>query len=222
MHFEILVEDQSGGIVLKQIMEQTLGQDKQANSYKINPYKGIGHIPKDLMPKTDPSKRILLDQLPKLLRGYGERFQKLRHVVIVVVDLDRRDCRNFKNELLSVLSACNPAPKAFFRIAIEEIEAWLLGDRDAVVSAYPKAKRSILTTYRQDSICGTWEKLAEAVDPKEYKICKKQGYPRTDKMKCELARKIAPHMNIQANESRSFQVFRDKIIELKDAVNPNP
>lgn len=47
----------------------------------------------------------------------------------------------------------------------EEIEAWLLGDRHALLSAYPHAKMHVLNTYVQDSICGTWEVLADAVYP---------------------------------------------------------
>jgi len=221
MRFEILVEDQSGGIVLGEVMRKILAPDEAINSHRIIHYQGAGKIPRGLRPHTESKKRLLLEQLPKRLQGYGKSLQS-SDAVIVVVDLDNRNCEAFKEELRSVLEICYPVPNVFFRIAIEEIEAWLLGDRDAVISAYPKAKRGILRTYQQDSICGTWEKLAEAVDPKEYKICKKQGYPRTGKMKCELARKIAPHMNIQANQSKSFQVFRDKIVELKDAVNPNP
>lgn len=50
-----------------------------------------------------------------------------------------------------------------FCIAVEEMEAWLMGDREALLCAYPKAKESVLKEYKQDSICGTWEVLANAV-----------------------------------------------------------
>jgi len=43
----------------------------------VRAYKGIGRLPKNLKGTSDPSKRILLDQLPKLLRGYG----KMPHTV---------------------------------------------------------------------------------------------------------------------------------------------
>ena len=126
------------------------------------PYKGLGRIPKNLRGVTDPSKRILLDRLPKLLRGYGKSLPESSSV-IVVVDLDDRDCVAFKQELLNVLKACDPQPNALFRIAIEESEAWLLGDRNAVKAAYPRARDAVLEAYVQDSICGTWEVLADAV-----------------------------------------------------------
>ena len=44
-----------------------------------------------------PEKRILLDQLPRLLRGYGKSLPD-SCAVVVVVDLDKRDCMEFKRE----------------------------------------------------------------------------------------------------------------------------
>lgn len=40
---------------------------------------------------------------------------------------------------------------------------WAIGH--ALLSAYPHAKMHVLNTYVQDSICGTWEVLADAVYP---------------------------------------------------------
>ena len=160
MHFEILVEDASGEIALESILGKILGQD---HTYRIISYKGIGHIPKGLKGKTDPQKRILLDQLPRLLRGYGKSLQNSATAVIVVLDLDDKDCLEFECEMLNILYACNPRPTTLFRIAVEEGEAWLLGDRKAVKAAYPRAKEQVLNSYVQDSICGTWEKLADAI-----------------------------------------------------------
>ncbi|MCP4407605.1 MAG: DUF4276 family protein, partial [Gammaproteobacteria bacterium] len=157
MHFEILVEDASGKIALKSIVGKILGPNGQDHSYKIISYKGIGRIPKDLRGTTDPRKRILLDQLPKLLRGYGKSLQGFPAAVVVVVDLDDKNCRVFKREMLDILNVCNPQPTTLFRIAIEEGEAWLLGDRKAVQAAYPRVKKQVLNGYMQDSICGTWE-----------------------------------------------------------------
>ena len=79
------------------------------------------------------------------------------------MDLDDRNCVAFKDELLAVLDACGPRPPTLFRIAIEESETWLLGDRAAVKAAYPLAKDSVLDDCKQDDICGTWEVLADAV-----------------------------------------------------------
>ena len=220
MRFEILVEDDSGKIVLDEVMKK-IKSLRNANSdltHRIISYKGAGRIPKNLRSKGDPSKRILLEQLPKLLKGYGKSLQFTPHtvVVVVVVDLDNRNCKKFKKELTAVLEACDPSPNTLFRIAIEEIEAWLLGDKEAVKSAYPGACKRIdrvLKDYEQDSICGTWEKLVEAVEPKLNKNKPELlRFPLSGKLKCELAQKISPHLNIENNRSKSFQVFLDGIL----------
>ncbi|MEA3438368.1 MAG: DUF4276 family protein [Thermodesulfobacteriota bacterium] len=219
MHFEILVEDASGKISLKSILEKILGPNGQNHTYRIISYKGIGRIPKNLRGTTDPQKRILLDRLPKLLRGYGKSFQNLPAAVVVVVDLDDKDCLVFKQEMLDILNTCNPQPTTLFRIAIEEVEAWLLGDRNAVKAAFPRAKKQILNAYVQDSICGTWEKLADAVYPGGSQKLKQLGWPHTGQAKCEWANNIAPHLDVEGNQSRNFQVFRDGIRNLAEIGN---
>ena len=71
MHFEILVEDQSGKKALDILVPKLIDDE---HTFIVHPYKGIGRIPKNLRSNTDTSKRVLLDQLPKLLRGYGNTF----------------------------------------------------------------------------------------------------------------------------------------------------
>ena len=119
-----------------------------------------------------------------------------------------------KHDLLNVLNTCNPRPKTLFRIAIEECEAWFLGDRPALTAAYPNAKASVLDCYTQDSNCGTWEVLADAIHPGGAMPLKQAGYPPAGMAKCEWARNIAPHMDVDSNESKSFQVSRDGVRNL--------
>ncbi|MDE2905909.1 MAG: hypothetical protein OXQ28_07470, partial [Acidobacteriota bacterium] len=157
MHFEVLAEDQSGSIALDVLLQKILGRNGADHSWKLHPYKGIGRIPANLHEAPNPKTRLLLHHLPALLRGYGRSLAGADACVVVVADLDDRDCIAFKKDLVDVLNACNPRPRTLFRIAIEESEAWLLGDRDAVKAAYPNARDSVLNGYVQDSICGTWE-----------------------------------------------------------------
>ena len=208
MHFEVLVEDRSGSITVDILLEKILGANGAKHSWRMHAYNGLGHIPKNLRPRTDPRRRILLDRLPKLLQGYGNSLDKSLAAVVVVVDLDGRDCMAFKQELVDVLEACNPRPNALFRIAIEEIEAWLLGDRAAVEAAYPRAKDSVLDGYVQDSICGTWEVLADAVH---------EGGRAAPPAKSEWAEEIAPHVDPDRNLSPSFRAFRDGVRRLAGA-----
>lgn len=211
MHFEVLVEDASGKIALQEILGKIL---HPPHTFRVISYKGVGHLPKGLRTVSEPRHRILLAQLPRLLRGYGKSLRGIAAVVIVVVDLDRKDCGRLKTELLEVHSRCDPAPRTLFRIAIEEMEAWLLGDREAVAQAFPSARASELDRYRQDSICDTWELLADAVHPGGSKKLKAQGWPAPGQAKCEWARRITPHMVPERNLSPSFQVFRAGLLRL--------
>ena len=213
MHFEVLVEDQSGGIALQHMLAKILGPNYSEHSWRIHPYKGKGELPSNLYGAPNPKKQQLLNNLPALLRGFGKSLDNSSSV-IVVVDSDDKDCIAFKQQLLDVLNACNPRPNTLFRIAIEEGEAWLLGDRGAVKSAYPNAKDAILNNYVQDSICGTWEVLADAVHPSGSKELKKLGYQVAGKEKSDWAGSIAPKMDVDSNQSKSFQVFRDGVRNL--------
>ena len=216
MHFELLVEDESGRITVDGVLEKILGKNGERHSWRTHGYRGLGRIPKNLRGKTDPAKRILLDRLPNLLRAYGRSLDDSA-AVVVVVDLDDRDCMAFKRELLDVLDVCDPRPKTLFRIAIEESEAWLLGDRDAVKAAYPGARDSVLDGYRQDGVCGTWEILADAVHTGGSARLKDSGWPASGAAKCEWAREIAPRMDPDRNRSPSFRAFRDGVRRLAAA-----
>lgn len=166
MHYELLTEDISGKKMLDILMPNIIGT---SHTFKITAYKGIGRIPPNIRSAADANKRILLDQLPRLLRGYGNTFSKYpsdcRAAVILICDLDNKNYSSFLTELNQVLHLCSPQPRTEFCIAIEEGEAWLLGDCNAIKIAYPSAKNEILEAYRNDSICGTWEVLADAVFP---------------------------------------------------------
>ena len=212
MHFEILVEDQSGKRALDIVVPKLVSAD---DTFGVKAYKGIGRIPRDLVGKTDPQKRILLDQLPRLLRGYGRTHANYpagyEAAVIVVCDLDDRCLKAFRNDLLGLLETVYPRPRTCFCLAIEEGEAWLLGDRQAVLQAYPRTRREILDGYVNDSICGTWEKLADAVYPSGAAALSKKGWQAVGKEKSKWAEDISPVMDVGNNNSPSFQYFRNAL-----------
>lgn len=120
----------------------------------------------------------------------------------------------FKRDLLGILRECTPGPRTIFRIAIEEIEAWLLGDRKAVLAAYPGARKSVLNGYAQDSVCGTWELLADAVHVGGSAEIKRVGWPAAGQAKRQWAEKIGPLMMPGRNRSPSFQAFCDGVRRL--------
>lgn len=213
MNFEFLIEDISGKAMLKELVPKII--DTTKHSYRIISYKGIGTIPKGLKTSQDASKRALLNQLPKLLSGYGKTYQynQKDNAIIVVCDLDNKNESDFINELNHILQSCNPAPQVSFCLAIEEGEAWLLGDIQAIKAAYPKAKDSVLKTYHNDSICGTWELLADAIYTGGSQRLKKAGFIETGLQKTIWAKNICPHMDINNNKSPSFNSFKQCIQE---------
>lgn len=214
MHFEILIEDSSGAILIESLFPRILADWSGAHTCRIIPYKGIGRLPRDLRHEADPSKRALLNRLPQLLAGYGKAFREIDAAVIVLVDLDDKDCVSFRVELMEILQRCNPKPSTLFWFAIEEMEAWLLGDRAALLKIYPKAKINVLDSYVQDSICGTWEKLADAIFPKGSRALLALGYPRIGEEKCRWASNIGPLIDVEANQSASFQGFKRELSKL--------
>jgi len=209
MHFEFLIEDQSGAKAMKILAPKFLGG---TNTFRIHSYKGIGHIPKGLKPKSDASKRKLLDQLPRLLRGYG----KIPNygTIVVICDLDDKDKTQFLSELRNTLNACDPKPATLFCLAIEEFEAWYLGDLDAIRAAYPTAKHNVLIGYVNDSICGTWELLAEAIYKGGPKKLRKKGWQTVGEEKSKWAESISPYMDIERNISPSFIYMRTQLQQI--------
>ena len=215
MHFEILVEDQSGKRALDILVPKIVGPN---HTFQIHSYKGIGHIPKNLKSEKEASKRILLAELPRILRGYGKTFasypKNYSAAVILVCDLDNKCLKKFRQELFNILNNCTPQPQTRFCIAIEEGEAWFLGDIPAIKAAYPRAKDTVLKAYVNDSICGTWERLADAVYAGGATALSARGWQAVGAEKSQWAEKISPYMDVTNNISPSFNYFRQNLLDL--------
>lgn len=220
MHIEFLVEDSSGKVALQTLIPKIVDAGLE---FRIHSYKGVGRLPQGLRGSTDPCKRILLDNLPRLLRGFGETYASsgFPDCVVVVCDLDDKSKSQFLQELVQVANQCNPLLPAHFFFAIEEGEAWYLGDLTAIRSAYPHAKKGILDGYEQDSICGTWEVLADAITKGGSKALKKGGWHVIGAEKHKWAEEIPRYMDIEANRSPSFVEFRDGLRNLASSDGPS-
>ncbi len=216
MHFEILVEGQCELTALSILMSKILGPYQEPHTWKIHKHQGIGKFPEDPSKHPSPKDASLLHNLASKLRAYGKENRK-DLVVVVLVDLDDRpDCRAYKHELLHQLDFCDQKPNTLFRIAIEELEAWYIGDRAAIEQAYPNANISDLETYVQDSICGTWELLARVVNEKDVQVLieNSRRSRRLLEVKVNWAKKISPFMDVEHNQSPSFIAFRDGLRKL--------
>lgn len=207
MYFYFLVEDLSGAELIKILMRKIASSTSDVY-YDCKSFKGIGHLPKVNTKEEvkNAGSKMLLNRLPQYLKGLNNSLQDFPSAIVVVLDNDNRDTEVFRTELEDVAVQCGITVDHVFCIAVEEIEAWLLGDEAAIFAAYPKARLKVLRSYSQDSICGTWEILADAVYPGGLAKLRKTG-DNPGMLKSEWAKNIGKHMDLQNNKSRSFNQF---------------
>ena len=88
MHFEVLTEDRSGGVVVEALMDKILKPLLLNYSIAIRPHRGKGDMPDD--PYAPPKKFAsgLMDLLPAKLRAYDRVFAGTDFVLVVVMDSD--------------------------------------------------------------------------------------------------------------------------------------
>lgn len=139
--------------------------------------------------------------------------------IVTILDNDKHDPVQFRRKLENLARENMLQKRPIFGIAIKEMEAWLLGDVEAIKAAYPYAKINALRGYEQDGICETWEVLANVVYPKGLKELKKKagaGYAEIGKAKAEWADLIGKEIDLRRNTSPSFHRF---VSELEDCIS---
>lgn len=192
MHFEFLVEGKADDEAFRHLVPTIIGPYGEPHTWRLLPCQGKGRLPENPEARPEAGNRTLLHSLPARLRAYA-KMGNPDCCVVVVVDADDDDCRCLKKSLSALRDHCAPGLKVLIRIAVEETEAWYLGDAAAIRRAYPRARLSLLSAYIQDGIGRTWE-LAAAV---------------TGGSKLDMASRIPPHMDVAVNLSPSFQALRD-------------
>lgn len=158
------------------------------------------------------SKYKLLKALPARLAAYRVRIARGEPLRVVVrVDRDSDDCAALKRQLETMARAaglatktCPDAKGQFLvvnRIAIEELESWFIGDPAALRLAFSglPAIDTGKGNFRNPDNGGSWEAL--------HRFLKKHGIYKSSYPKIDAARRIGPGLDLQANRSRSFQVF---------------
>ena len=132
-NLEILVEEESAEAALWELLPKILGAGAQ---FRIHSHQG---------------KQNLLKRLESRLRGYAH-WIGADHLVVVLVDRDKEDCRILKRSLedatiraglRSKTAAAGEPFEVLNRIVVEELEAWFLGDPEAIRAAYPRVSRSV-------------------------------------------------------------------------------
>lgn len=203
MHFEILVEEYSAEITLKNLLSKLIRGD---HTFRII---------------TSQGKSDLLKNLPAKLKGYSKWINP-NMKIIVLLDRDSDDCVELKTKIDQMAQEAGLISKStvksgndfdvMIRLAIEEIEAWFIGDYQAVLAAYPRVNRNFSKKAKfrdPDRIAGgTWEAL-EA-------LLKSAGYFKQGYRKIEAANSISNYMEPLNNRSKSFQVFWNGIAELTE------
>jgi hypothetical protein len=184
---------------LRALLPRLLPHDQ---SFEVHPFQG---------------KSDLQGKLQARLRGYANWLPNDWRIV-VVVDRDDDDCRKLKEQLeatassagLLTRSKANGRPwQLVNRIAVEELEAWYFGDWTAVCAAYPRVSPGVpgKASFRNpDAILGgTWEAFE--------RVLQRYGYFKAGLPKIEAARTIGANIAPERSYSRSFEAFRNAILE---------
>ena len=202
MQFEVYVEEPSAEAALDILIPRIIGINHCHRIYNLG------------------DKSRLKRELPKRLRSYrGISLDQMR--IVALIDRDQDDCVVLKSELeaMSAMarlptraarSSSHLVPVMDTRIAIEELEAWFIGDVKALRAVYPKIPQTMdrQAAFRDPDavVGGTWEALE--------RLLQRYGYHPGGLAKIRLARDVAPHMDPERNRSASFCRFRDALREL--------
>ncbi|MDT0441599.1 DUF4276 family protein [Streptomyces johnsoniae] len=200
---EILLEEPSAEAALRILIPRLVPGAAEHQDFELRKFNG---------------KADLLRKLDGRLRGYSAWAAAAGVRILLLVDRDDDDCADLKKKI-DGLAASSGLPVhrggalwsgGTFRacIACEEIEAWYLGDPAALRKVYSRLPGNFeqRSGFRDvDAVKGgTWEKLE--------KLLQDAGYFSGGLRKIELAKKLAPHMDLEANSSASFRHFRGAVL----------
>lgn len=211
MLIEILSEDKSGAIVVERLSERITESEGIKAQVNVHPHRGCGSLPKDMTAKPPKFANSLLDLLPSELRAYNKIYAGKDIILIIAMDSDDKDPQALRQEIYSVASKFAPDIRSVVGISTEEIEAWVLGDKSAIIEAYPDTDKDVLDSYVQDSVCGTWEILCRAVSENAEELID-IGYPAIGHYKALWTENISRYMLPQRNVSPSFNTFKMALI----------
>jgi hypothetical protein len=176
----------------------------KGKAFRVHPHQGKGTLPIDLDSPPDPKKRGLLDQLVAKLRGYAASPQSELMQIVVLVDADSDAPKILLESIRRAAFSVAPNLSVAVCLAIEETEAFYLGDLKALEQAFPEANLKMARSYVPDSIVGTWELFGRVVgDGGGNKVA--------------WAKAMAPKLTTDAKTSRSqsFQILVSSLRRLE-------
>lgn len=211
MFIEILSEDKSGAVVIERLAERITADQGVPCEVSVHPHRGCGSFPKDMTAKPPKFAGSLLDLLPSELRAYNKVYSGQDLILIIAMDSDDNDPQQLRQEIYACAAMFAPDIRSVVGISTEEIEAWILGDKPAIMNAYPDCKNDVIDSYVQDSVCGTWEILCRAISENAEELID-IGYPAIGHYKALWAENISRYMLPQNNVSPSFNTFKMALI----------
>lgn len=194
MQVEVLVEEQSAEEALRHVLPRLLRGRARAKVINLG------------------SKHKLLQALPDRMAAYADRIaagEVLR--IAVLVDRDNDDCEVLKARLELAAAAAGLTTKSasgaghsfavLNRIVVEELESWFIGDPIALRKAFSGLPRirPDAGIFRNPDNGGSWEAL--------HRFLRRHGIYKSSFPKIDAARRIAPHLDLEQNRSRSFRIF---------------
>lgn len=179
-YLHIFVEEPSAKIVLDIIIPKMIPDN---TFFQVHSHQGKQDL-----------EHAIKTTVPSISKIPGAR-------ILVVRDQDSGDCKKVKKQLLRLIGKRVESP-TLVRIVCRELEAWFLGDLQAVSEAYPrvKAKANInKADFRDVDNIQHANKFLLAIIP-EYK--NRESLP-----KLEVAESITPYLDLKNNSSASFNHF---------------
>jgi hypothetical protein len=143
-------------------------------------------------------KQDLAKSIPRKLRGWTEPGTRF----VILQDQDLENCHDLKERLCALAREAG-RPETMVRLACRELEAWYLGDPEALAEAFGRVSLKGLADKARfrnpDQVQNPSQEIAKLV-PQFQKVAG--------------ARQMAGHLDPAHNRSRSFQVLFEGIHKL--------
>lgn len=158
MRVHVLVEGPSE----RAFFDRWLPRAFSGHQFVTHPHQGKGALPRHPDQAPPPRRFGLLDLLPATLRAYAASPETTNDGVLVVVDADDEPPADLALRIRKIVKKYAPT-RAVVRLAVEETEAYYLGDLRALKAAFPAADMATARAFVPDSIVGTAERFGEII-----------------------------------------------------------
>lgn len=179
MKIEFLLEEPSMINSLEQLLPRILPEGFVLNeNCFLRPHNG---------------KSDLVKSIPRKIRAFSNIHHE-EYRVVIIHDQDSNDCKHLKQELATLCLQNGDCP-ILIRIACRELEAWYLGDMDAIQKVYPNFKadqQRNKAKFRNPDSCNPSDELKKLIPNFQ------KGY---------ASKEISKHISIENNRSISFGHF---------------